>query len=62
MDSEPVAPPQLVWVTGFGDPTQGFLVEWRRRKKRGRAEWAGVIVHVVTYASQGVVDSGRCPQ
>lgn len=52
MESKVVRPPQVVWITGFGDPTRGLLVEWRRRKRRGRIEWAGVIVHVVNYASQ----------
>lgn len=52
MESKPVDPPQLVWITGFGNPTRGLLVEWRKRKKHGQMEWAGVIVHVVTYRSQ----------
>lgn len=52
MESKAVNPPQLVWITGFGNPTQGMLVEWRKRQMRGHMEWAGVIVHVVTYASQ----------
>lgn len=47
-----VHPPKLVWITGFGNPTQGFLVEWRQRSLRGRASWEGLIVHVVNYSSQ----------
>jgi len=47
-----VHPPKLVWITGFGSTAQGFLVEWRKRRRRGRDVWEGLIVHVVNYSSQ----------
>lgn len=52
MESRPVDPPQLVWITGFGNPTRGLLVEWRKQRRRNRIEWAGVVVHVTTYRTQ----------
>ena len=52
MDAKLVSPPKLVWITGFGNPTRGLLVEWRKRQKHGRTEWAGVVVHVVNYRTQ----------
>lgn len=52
MLSTVVTPPKLVWITGFGNPTRGLLVEWRKRRRGGREIWEGLIVHIVTYASQ----------
>lgn len=52
MESKVVCPPQVVRITGFGSDSLGLLVEWRKRKRRGREEWAGVIVHVINYRSQ----------
>ncbi|MGN6161602.1 MAG: hypothetical protein ACTHOG_07825 [Marmoricola sp.] len=52
--SRVVKPPQAVWIgDGLGaNPEHGLLLEWRRRKKRGREVWEGLVVYVVSYAGQ----------